>query len=414
VLAKHSKSFSLIDCISVGMDRMQRNFEPMKKQVEAWQRSELTDVNAKVVIYEAFVEGKLEAPKHLAPTVHDLYFEPKYEEFRPPRTIWSLSNAFTSAFKELDAIPQFKATAKLGEFLETRFSKSCVAVPGRPPLGKRSRKSAIPHVQTAAGSVPLDRHFFILKPLHGLRFELRSPCISLPSSHNNSACRGRTKVILIPCNFFPSAAYCFMDAESTRTKGPQPREGKQMEGLDLEHVIERVRGHDAEALGEIYRQYVRRVFGLCRHMLDSRERAEDATSEVFLKLQRSIESYDGSIPFARWLLRVAGNQCIDVLRRQRRRRQLIVEGENENTVLEAPSAEPSPLGAVLSKEERVRVRDAIAGLPDKFRLPLVLRYYSELSYDEIARELGLQKNNVATLIFRAKQELRRKLARGSK
>ena len=63
VLAKHSKSFSLIDCISVGVDRMQRNFEPMRKQVEAWQRSELTDVTAKVVIYEAFVEGKLEAPK---------------------------------------------------------------------------------------------------------------------------------------------------------------------------------------------------------------------------------------------------------------------------------------------------------------------------------------------------------------
>jgi RNA polymerase sigma-70 factor (ECF subfamily) len=205
-----------------------------------------------------------------------------------------------------------------------------------------------------------------------------------------------------------------MEAESTRAKGPQPREGKQMEGLDLESVIERARGHDAEALGEIYRYYVRRVFGLCRHMLDSRERAEDATSEIFLKLQRSIESYDGSTPFPRWLLRVAGNHCIDALRRQRRRRRLIVEGENETTVLEAPSAEPSPLGAVMRKEERARVRDAIAGLPDAFRLPLVMRYYSELSYDEIARELGLQMNNVAILIFRAKQELRRRLARGSK
>ena len=82
---------------------MQRNFEPMRKQVEAWQKSELTDVTAKVVIYEAFVESKLEAPKHLARAVHDLYFEPKYEEFRS-RTIWSLSNAFTSAFKELDPI----------------------------------------------------------------------------------------------------------------------------------------------------------------------------------------------------------------------------------------------------------------------------------------------------------------------
>jgi hypothetical protein len=55
--------------------------------------------------------------------LYDLYFEPKYEEFRP-RTIWSLSNAFTSAFKELDPVPLFKATAKLGEFLEGRFSQS--------------------------------------------------------------------------------------------------------------------------------------------------------------------------------------------------------------------------------------------------------------------------------------------------
>ena len=77
---------------------MQRNFEPMRKQVEAWQGCELTDVTAKVVIYEAFVEGKLEAPKHLARTVHDLYFEPTYEEFRS-RTIWSLSNVFTSALR---------------------------------------------------------------------------------------------------------------------------------------------------------------------------------------------------------------------------------------------------------------------------------------------------------------------------
>ncbi len=90
-----------------------------------------------------------------------------------------------------------------------------------------------------------------------------------------------------------------MDAKGNDAKGSQSREGKatQMEGQDLESVIERAQGHDTEALGEIYRRYVRRVFGLCRYMLESRESAEDATSEVFLKLQRSIESYDASIPF---------------------------------------------------------------------------------------------------------------------
>src|SRR5437899_12289414 len=202
-----------------------------------------------------------------------------------------------------------------------------------------------------------------------------------------------------------------MDAKRNMAKGPQPREGetRQREGLDLESVIERARGQDAEALEEIYRRYVRRVFGLCRYMLDSRESAEDATSEVFLKLQRSIESYDGSIPFPRWLLRVAGNQCIDALRRRQRGRQVIVEVEDA-TVIEAPSSELSPLGAVISTEERAQVRDAIARLPENYRLPLVLRYYSELSYDEIAQQLSLRRNYVAALIFRAKQELRRTLA----
>ena len=123
LLAKHSKGFSLVDAVSVGVDRMQRNFEPMRKQVEAWRQSELTDVTARIIIYQAFIEGELDVPRHLARRVHDFYFQPQYEDFRP-RTLWSLSNAFTSAFKELDPIPQFKATAKLGDFLETRFKQS--------------------------------------------------------------------------------------------------------------------------------------------------------------------------------------------------------------------------------------------------------------------------------------------------
>ena len=207
-----------------------------------------------------------------------------------------------------------------------------------------------------------------------------------------------------------------MDAKRNNAKGSQPCEGKatQMEGPDLESVIERAQGHDAEAQGEIYRLYSRRVFGLCRYMLDSRESAEDATGEVFLKLQRSMETYDGSIPFARWLLKVTGNQCIDALRRRKRGRQVIVEEEEGVAVIEAASSEPSPLSAVLSKEERAQVRDAIARLPENYRVPLVLRYYGELSYDEIAQQLGLQRNYVAALLFRAKQELRRKLSPRSK
>jgi hypothetical protein len=122
VLAKRSKHFSLEDALSIGVDRMQRNFDPMRQQVERWRAQQLSGEAARLTIYRAFIEGELEVPKHLARKMHDLYFNPQHEEFAP-RTMWSLSNAFTSSFKELDPIPQFKATAKLGEFLESQFSQ---------------------------------------------------------------------------------------------------------------------------------------------------------------------------------------------------------------------------------------------------------------------------------------------------
>jgi RNA polymerase sigma-70 factor (ECF subfamily) len=102
------------------------------------------------------------------------------------------------------------------------------------------------------------------------------------------------------------------------------------------------------------------------------------------------------------------------LRRRQRGLKVFVEVEDGAAVIEAASPEPSPLGAVIGEEERAQVRDIIARLPENYRVPLVLRYYSELSYDEIGQQLGLQRNHVAALIFRGKQELRRKLPQRSK
>jgi len=117
VLAKHSKHFNLIEAISVGVDQMQRNFAPMVQQVDRWRDSQLSDAAAKLVIYRAFIEADLDIPHHLDRKVHDHYFNPRHPEFQP-RTMWSLSNAFTSAFKELEPVPQFRATAKFSEFLK--------------------------------------------------------------------------------------------------------------------------------------------------------------------------------------------------------------------------------------------------------------------------------------------------------
>jgi hypothetical protein len=115
ITRKHSKYFDVDEVISGAVDKAQRHFNPMVRQIDVWKDFNLSDASAKLIVYQAFVESDL-FPKHLARDVHREYFEPQYDEFRP-RNMWSLSNAFTSAFKTLDAIPQFQNTGKLAGFL---------------------------------------------------------------------------------------------------------------------------------------------------------------------------------------------------------------------------------------------------------------------------------------------------------
>lgn len=115
VLSKHSKNFNLVDALSIGVDRIQRSFEPLKTSICDWRANILSPNDAKVIIYEAFVEAKI-APPRLLPLVHRHYFEPEHDEFKNA-TLWSLSNSFTSAFKSLKAFQQFRATGKLAPFL---------------------------------------------------------------------------------------------------------------------------------------------------------------------------------------------------------------------------------------------------------------------------------------------------------
>lgn len=117
VLSKHSKNFNLIDALSVGVDRIQRSFEPLQRTVSSWKERELTEVEAKGIIYDVFLDGHI-APLKLLPQVHHHYFEPEYEEFKD-RSMWSLSNAFTSSFKQLPPFQQFKTTGKLNPVLNT-------------------------------------------------------------------------------------------------------------------------------------------------------------------------------------------------------------------------------------------------------------------------------------------------------
>ena len=183
---------------------------------------------------------------------------------------------------------------------------------------------------------------------------------------------------------------------------------ERLDDATLSALVKRAGAADKEALAALYRHFHRRVFGLCRYLLGSETEAEDAASEVFTRLPRAMNTYDTALPFPRWLMSVTSHYCVDLLRKRKVETRLFEPAEADAP--ELVSATPSPLQEVLTAESRDKVRRAVAALPERYRLPLTLRYYNEMSYDEIAATLELTRAHVATLIFRAKQELRRALS----
>jgi hypothetical protein len=116
VLRKHTKHAELENILAVGVDQVQRHFEPMRRQIEFFRNAELSDPRAKLIIYDAFLGGQADLPRHLGSVVHDHYFNPRYPEFEP-RTLWSLENAFTGAVKELEPVSRLRAVGRLAPFL---------------------------------------------------------------------------------------------------------------------------------------------------------------------------------------------------------------------------------------------------------------------------------------------------------
>src|SRR5271155_1413583 len=159
-----------------------------------------------------------------------------------------------------------------------------------------------------------------------------------------------------------------------------------MNDADLARVLSQVRADDSDAWGELYRQFAPAIFRFCRRLLPAREDAEDATTEIFMKVRQKLGTYDSSRPFTAWLYKVASNHCWDTLRREH--------------------PDPSQLERLQTEHTSKEVRGGLAQLPDRARMALVLRYFAEMSYDEIADTLGVRRAFVGVLLLRARHQLR--------
>jgi len=184
-----------------------------------------------------------------------------------------------------------------------------------------------------------------------------------------------------------------------------------MGGGDLAATVTRARGGDREAWGELYREFAGPLFRFCRRVLPTREDAEDAAMDIMVKLRGKLGQYDPSRPFTAWLYRVAANHCWDLLRRRKVRQDLETED-----VAEVPLEHPDPgqLDQMISQQSGQQVRTALERLPNRARLALVLRYYADMNYDEIAEALGVRRAFVGVVLLRARHALREALMEATK
>ena len=154
----------------------------------------------------------------------------------------------------------------------------------------------------------------------------------------------------------------------------------------------------------LYKDYYPRVFGLCRRLLNSSELAEDAAQEAFMRAYKNFRKYDTDKPFWQWIASIANNYCIDLLRQQTRTDALFGD---EATELEQLAAADTPmLSDLIAVEEADSLNGAVANLSAKYRVPLVLAYFNQFRYDEIAEQLNISRTHVGVLLLRAKQRLR--------
>src|ERR1700732_4133838 len=192
-----------------------------------------------------------------------------------------------------------------------------------------------------------------------------------------------------------------MDARR-HPEGMSPAEHASEQANERQRIAQ-ARAGNAEAWGELYRRFAPAIFRFCRRAMHTREDAEDATMDIFIKVRQKLSQYDSSRPFSAWLYTVAANHCWDLLRR-RKGRQDLETGEIENMPLEHP--DPGQLEQLIEQRTSQEVRRALDKLPARARMALVLRYYADMSYDDVAATLGVRRAFVGVVLLRARHQLR--------
>lgn len=172
-------------------------------------------------------------------------------------------------------------------------------------------------------------------------------------------------------------------------------------------LIEKALAGDQEAFCGFVRAYQAPVYNLAYRMLGTPMEAEEAAQETFLRVYRRLGTYDPQQKLSSWVLSIASHYCIDRLRR-RRIKWLPLDA------VPAPQADPAsdaaPEPGLLERERQEEMQEMLALLPEGYRLVIVLRYWHDLSYEEMAQILGTTESAIKSRLHRAREKLAECLA----
>ena len=174
--------------------------------------------------------------------------------------------------------------------------------------------------------------------------------------------------------------------------------------------LEQARRGDQAAFSRLVEAYQRPVYNLCYRMLGNAPEAEDAAQETFVRMYTKLHTYQPERKLSSWVLSIASHYCID---RLRRRRGQWLSLDEEPVAATLPSQNRGPEELALRDESRDEVQRLVDMLPAAYRVPLILRYWHDLSYAEIAEVMGLTVQAVKSRLHRARLQVIEKTPAGS-
>src|ERR671913_1401394 len=176
----------------------------------------------------------------------------------------------------------------------------------------------------------------------------------------------------------------------------------------IDTLIQRCLGGDQTAWEDIVRQHRRKVFNIAYKFTGRHDEAEDLTQDIFLKIFKSLHTFDRRANFQTWLVSVSRNLCIDHYRSVRKERETI-DRDVDAGALSPQSSDAGPIAALEQRDRVLLLRQALAALPETLRTAVLLRDIQELSYQEIADKLRLPEGTVKSRINRGRTELARQI-----